>query len=84
MEHVNGPMVHVRRQIAIDGSTLVWSGAKGENSTNPKDRWVELDGGVGSALRQHMAAFPPIRVTLPRETKHGELETLRVIFYSCE
>ncbi|WP_330457470.1 site-specific integrase [Streptomyces sp. NBC_00820] len=83
-EHVNGPMVHVQRQIAMDGSTLVWSGAKGDNSANPKDRWVELDGGVGSALKQHMATFPPIPVTLPKETKDGELETLRVIFYSRE
>jgi site-specific recombinase XerC len=64
-EHESGPMVHVQRQIAMDGSILVWSGAKGENGANPKDRWVE-NGGVGDTLRKHMSAFPPILVTLPR------------------
>lgn len=44
----------------------------------------QIDGGVGDALRKHMSAFPPILVTLPRETKDGELETASVIFYSRE
>jgi integrase len=83
-DHKDGPMVHVQRQIAMDGATLVWSGAKGEDDANPKDRWIELDGGVGDALRAHAEEFPPVSVTLPRETKDSDPETHRVLLYTRE
>lgn len=83
-DHPDGPMVHVQRQIAWDGSVMVFDGAKGEDDLNPKDRWVELGDEVGAALLEHMEAFPPVEATLPFETRDGEPVTVRIIFYSRE
>ncbi|MCJ0868130.1 tyrosine-type recombinase/integrase [Streptomyces sp. AP-93] len=83
-DHPDGPMVHVQRQIAWDGSVMVFDGAKGEDDLNPKDRWIELGEEVGIALLEHMEKYPPIEVTLPHETKDGDPVTVRIIFYSRE
>ncbi|MFI8928232.1 tyrosine-type recombinase/integrase [Streptomyces sp. NPDC053474] len=83
-DHPDGPMVHIQRQVTMDGSALVFDGAKGDNEDNPKDRWVELGEDDARALRDHMARFPPVEVTLPHATKDGEPMTVRLIFYSRE
>ncbi|MFC9296924.1 tyrosine-type recombinase/integrase [Streptomyces sp. NPDC057011] len=83
-DHPDGPMLHVQRQIAWDGSVMVFDGAKGEDDRNPKDRWIELGEDVANALLEHMATYPPVTVTLPHATRDGEPVTVSIIFYSRE
>ncbi|MGW3371737.1 tyrosine-type recombinase/integrase [Streptomyces hydrogenans] len=83
-EHEDGPMVHVRRQVAHDGPVLVFDNPKGGTEDDPKDRWVELGEDVAEAILEHSEKFPPIEVTLPWRTRDGEPVTAKLFFYGRE
>lgn len=68
-------MLHVRRQIRIVGGQLVFSPPKGGRPRN-----VPLDPYVRQRLRDHMAAFPPVRVRLPWAVPDGELVAVELVF----
>lgn len=53
-------VLHVRRQIRSVGGKLVFSLPKGN-----KTRVVPLSGFLAARIREHVAAFPPVAVTLP-------------------
>lgn len=68
-------VVHVRRQLKIVGRTLVFDLPKGA-----KARDVPLPGSVSLRLSAHIAAFPPIPVTLPWKGPGGRPETADLMF----
>jgi integrase len=57
---LEGGILHVRRQVRPVGGKLVFSLPKGN-----KTRTVPLSGYLVARLEAHMAAFPPVAVTLP-------------------
>jgi integrase len=68
-------VVHVRRQLRIVGSRMVYSLPKGG-----KERDVPLPDSVGLRLSAHMAAYPPASVTLPWKVPTGKPVTVALLF----
>ncbi|MBA0051936.1 site-specific integrase [Streptomyces sp. AJS327] len=66
--------VHVVRQVKLIKGRPVFAPPKGD-----KERDVPLAEAVGNAIKAHMAAFPPVKVTLPWKTLDGPLVTHRLI-----
>jgi integrase len=69
------PVVHVRRQVKVLGTELVFAPPKGE-----KTRDVELSDSVKIALAEHVRLHPPVEVTLPWKDVDGDPETVRLFF----
>jgi integrase len=74
--------VHVRRQVKRTAGRAWFSAPKGG-----RERDVPLPETVSMALSAHMAAFPPVAVTLPwhepgNERRHGKPVTAEVFFTS--
>ncbi|MEU6785922.1 tyrosine-type recombinase/integrase [Nonomuraea angiospora] len=70
-----GRVVHVVRQVRIIGRQLVFSPPK-----RGKVRDVPLPESVGLTLSAHIAAHPPVKVTLPWKVPDGELVTVALLF----
>jgi integrase len=68
-------VVHVRRQVRIVGAKLVYSLPKGD-----KERDVPLPSSIALRLSAHIAAFPPVPVTLPWKAPDGKPVTARLLF----
>ena len=71
-------VVHVRRQVRIVGSKLVFAAPKGN-----KIRDVPLPKVVADALAAHLAAYPARPVTLPWNEPGGEPETAQLVLTSA-
>jgi len=71
--------VHVRRQVAIVGSRLVFALPKGR-----KEREVPLPTSVANALATHLQAFPAQKVSLPWEKPSGSSVGAALILTSRE
>lgn len=67
-------VVHVRRQVRIVGSKMTFAPPKGG-----KERDVPLADSVALRLSAHIAAFPPVRVTLPWKVPEGRPVTARLL-----
>jgi integrase len=67
--------VHVRLQVRRIGGTLVFAPPK-----RGRDRFVPLPRDVAMALAAHMAAFPPVSVTLPWLQPGGGPRTEQLVF----
>jgi integrase len=74
-------VVHVRRQVKIVGSRLVFGGPKGEGDAG-KPRDIPLPDSVALRLSAHIAACPPAEVTLPWQAPGGKPVTARLLFTS--
>ena len=68
-------VVHVRRQVRITGSTLTFAPPKGG-----KERDIPLPGSVALRLSAHIAAHPPVAVTLPQKVPGGKPQTASLLF----
>lgn len=68
-------VVHVRRQVKIVGSRLVFGPPKGG-----KEREVPLPDEVGLRLAAHIAEHPPAGVTLPLQAPGGKPVTANLVF----
>ncbi|MDJ1132430.1 tyrosine-type recombinase/integrase [Streptomyces iconiensis] len=78
-------VIHVRRQVKKLGAKLVFALPKGQ-----KTRTVPASAHVRRRLREHIAAFPPVEITLPwgdsappqteRDTKERAPQTYRLLF----
>lgn len=68
-------VVHVRRQVRIIHGERVFSPPKGG-----KVRSVPLPEAVGLRLSAHIAAHPPLAVTLPWKAPGGEMVTASLLF----
>ncbi|MCE6994472.1 site-specific integrase [Saccharothrix sp. S26] len=66
--------LHVVRQVRIVGNQLVYALPKSK-----KARTVPLGDGVLDALDDHMAAHPPVDVTLPWDRPGGDPVTVRLV-----
>ena len=71
-------VVHVRRQVRIVGSKLVFAPPKGR-----KIRDVPLPQAVADALAAHLAAYPARPVTLPWNEPGGAPDTAQLILTSA-
>lgn len=71
--------VHVRRQVAIIHSRLVFALPKGR-----KPRQVPLPESVARQLSAHLQAFPAGTVVLPWETPEGRPEVAKLVLTSRE
>jgi integrase len=71
-------VVHVRRQVRIVGCKLVFAPPKGG-----KERDVPLPDTVALRLAAHIAAHPPVAVTLPWREPGGRDERATLIFTSA-
>ena len=69
--------VHIVRQVKIVGGKPCFGPPKGG-----KTRDVPLPGSVAAAIRAHMAAHPPVTITLPWQKPDGEPTTARLIVTS--
>jgi integrase len=69
-------VMRVRRQIKIVGGRLVFAEPKGR-----KTREVPLPDSVAQRLREHIAKFPPVSITLPWETPAGKPVAADLIVY---
>ncbi|HEY5455272.1 MAG TPA: site-specific integrase [Acidothermaceae bacterium] len=74
-----GGVVHVRRQVKIVGSRLVFALPKGH-----KTRSVPLSSYVARELAKHLVLFPPTEAALPWDTKSGELVRAKLVLTSRE
>jgi integrase len=74
-----GETVHVVRQVKIVGGRPCFGPPKGG-----KERDVPLPGSVAAAVRAHMAAHPPVTITLPWQKPSGEPTTARLLVTSRE
>ena len=72
-------VVHVRRQVRIVNARLVFAPPKGG-----KERDIPLPGSVALRLSAHIAAHPPVPVTLPWKAPDGKPVTARLAFTSRE
>lgn len=72
-------VVHVRRQVKIVGSRLVFAPPKGG-----KERDVPLAESVSLRMAAHLAAFPAAAVSLPWREPPGTPRTARLIFTNAE
>lgn len=72
-------VVHVRRQVKIVGARLVFGPPKGG-----KERDIPLPESVALRLAAHIAAFPPVEVTLPWRSPDGKPVTAKLIFFTRE
>ena len=72
-------VVHVRHQVKLVGGRPYFATPKGD-----KERRVRLATQAGEALAAHIAAFPPVAVTLPwhdpASRRHGQPHTARLLF----
>jgi len=71
--------VHVVRQVKIVGGKPCFGPPKGD-----KTRDVPLPESVAAAIRTHMAAHPPVTITLPWQKPGGEPTTARLPVTSRE
>jgi integrase len=69
--------IRVRVQVRLIKGTLVFALPKGI-----RERDVPLPAGLGLALAAHIAAFPPVEVTLPWKEPGGRPHTETLIFTS--
>jgi len=67
------PVLHVVRQVKVIRQRLVFALPKGG-----KVREVPLPDSVAARLREHAEQYPPVAVTLPWDTLHGEPRTVRL------
>ena len=67
-------MVHVRRQVRIVGTSMTFAPPKGG-----KERDVPLPDSVALRLAAHIAACPPVPVSLPWKTPGGKPVTARLL-----
>ena len=72
-------VVHVRRQVRIVASQLVFAPPK-----NGKTRDVPLPESVALGLAAHLEAWPAVAVTLPWREPAGRPETARLLFSTRE
>ena len=72
-------VVHVRRQVRIVGSRLVFAPPK-----TGKTRDVPLPESVALRLAAHLEAWPAVAVTLPWREPAGRPETARLVFSTRE
>ncbi|MDY0811004.1 hypothetical protein [Kitasatospora purpeofusca] len=68
-------VVEIRRQIHFVAGKMVFAPPKGG-----KVRGVPLPDRLAGALKAHMKAFPPKRVTLPWRTADGTAHTVSLLF----
>ena len=72
-------VVHVRHQVKLVSGRPFFAIPKGE-----KERRVRLPTATGEALAAHIAAFPPVPVTLPwhdpKNRRHGQMHSARLLF----
>ena len=68
-------VVHVRRQVRILGTRMTFAPPKGG-----KERDIPLPESVALRLSAHIAAYPPVPVTLPWKTSGGRPTTARLLF----
>jgi integrase len=78
IEFLGGQVIHVRRQIKIVRGKLVFAPPKGG-----KLRDVPLAESIGLVLSAHIAAHPPVEVTLPWKVPDGKPHTARLMFTSA-
>ncbi|MGH8907275.1 MAG: tyrosine-type recombinase/integrase [Egibacteraceae bacterium] len=71
--------VHVRQQVKIINSRLVFAPPKGQ-----KVRDVPLAQSVTLELSAHVTKYPPVDVTLPWKTPEGEPRSVALIFSTRE
>lgn len=71
--------VHVRRQVKIVRSRLVFAPPK-----RGKDRDIPLPESTSLRLAAHIAAYPPVTVTLPWKSPDGKPVTARLILTTRE
>jgi integrase len=69
-----GPVLHVRRQVRIVGSRMVFSAPKGG-----KERTIPLPQTVAEALAAHLARYPARAVTLPWDEPGGKPVTAELV-----
>jgi integrase len=74
-----GRTLHVARQVKIVRGQLVFALPKGR-----KTRDIPLPDTVATELAAHIAAFPPLEVTLPWETPGGKPSSALLVLYSRE
>lgn len=72
-------VVHVRRQVRIVGARLVFAPPKGG-----KERDIPLPSSIALRLSAHIAAFPPVAVSLPWKAPGGKPATAALVFTSRE
>lgn len=72
-------VVHVRRQVKIVASSLVFAPPKGR-----KVRDVPMPESVALELAAHIAAHPPYEVSLPWQTTDGETATAALLLVTRE
>ena len=72
-------VVHVRRQVRIVGARLVFAPPKGE-----QERDIPLPSSIALRLSAHIAAHPPVAVSLPWKAPGGERATAALVFTSRE
>jgi integrase len=72
-------VIHVVRQIKIVGAKLCFAPPKGG-----KPREVPLPEAVARRLMEHIAAYPPVLVTLPWKEPGGKAVTAQLVFTSRE
>jgi len=68
-------IVHVRRQVRIIGSTLCFAPPKGG-----RERDIPLPGSIALRLSTHVAACPPVPVSLPWKVPGGKPVTASLLF----
>ncbi len=68
-------VVHVRRQVKIIGGRMLFGPTK-----NKKEREVPLPDEVGLRLGAHIAAYPPVAVTLPWHTPGARPVAAELLF----
>ena len=68
-------IVHVRRQVRIIGSTLCFAPPKGG-----KERDIPLPDSIALRLSAHIAACPPVPVSLPWKVPAGKQVTASLLF----
>lgn len=72
-------VVHVRRQVKLVRSKLVFGPPKGG-----KERDIPLPESVALRLAAHIAVFPPVKITLPWRHPNGRLESVELLFVTRE
>ena len=72
--------IHVQRQIAYDHGCMVFAPPECGDASDARDRWIPAGDELLFRLVAHMEEFPPVSVSLPWISRHGELQTVLLMF----
>jgi integrase len=72
--------IHIQRQIACDRGRMVLAPPKCSDVYGIRDRWIPAADEVLFRLIAHATEFPPVSVTLPWASRHGEPRTVLLMF----